>query len=76
MSTLEDKILGEKNHYYCSSDEEEERDDAQQKPVRSGEETGRIEGCHKWNGYSVNVCLVNVRSMATRSYVCSLLDRT
>lgn len=24
MTTLEDKILGEKAHYYCSSDEEDD----------------------------------------------------
>lgn len=28
MSTLEDKILGEKLHYYCSSSEDEENDSA------------------------------------------------
>ncbi|RWS25277.1 phosducin-like protein [Leptotrombidium deliense] len=64
MSTLDDKILGEKLHYYCSSDEEDvEREDHEENGSNQQEaiQTRSIKDAMEtrsdlrdWEGYSVN----------------------
>ena len=64
MSTLDDKILGEKLHYYCSSSEEEDNNEHNVQEFTQRDDTinsnVREESSHKhrqqWDGYSVNVC--------------------
>lgn len=70
MSTLEDKILGEKLQYYCSSSEEEDNNNdneddcgthSSHQQNRSGDGThsnmtsGAQRDWNRWKGYSVNV---------------------
>ncbi|KAG5900660.1 hypothetical protein JTB14_005930 [Gonioctena quinquepunctata] len=60
MSTLEDKILGEKTHNYCSSSEEsdgEENSDSEETPQRKNQPQGSDEPppeISKWEGTSTN----------------------
>lgn len=59
MSTLEDKILGEKLHYYCSSSEDEENDDSgdsdkEYNDVKCTEDTGQYAAPAEWDGVSNN----------------------
>ncbi|XP_054167494.1 phosducin-like protein [Oppia nitens] len=68
MSTLEDKILGEKRQYYCSSDEEEEEDNNEDNGDKDqtnnstndttnddfGGQQRQQQQWNRWNGYSVN----------------------
>lgn len=62
MSTLDDKILGEKTHYYCSSSEDE-NDNAENVPVAKSESVEyvrpriRSEFCRRYDSTSVNVSL-------------------
>lgn len=59
MSTLDDKLLGEKLHYYCSSSEDEEDEGTkipvvQTEPVPVGPHIDPSER----SGYSTNVSLL------------------
>ncbi|GLG95582.1 Phosducin-like protein [Gryllus bimaculatus] len=57
MTTLEDKILGEKTHYYCSSSEDENSDiEDEKQPTSTRNETPTVEppGPYKWEGSSTN----------------------
>ncbi|CAL7943165.1 unnamed protein product [Xylocopa violacea] len=60
MSTLEDKILGEKLHYYCSSSEEEDNDSADSDKETEDEKHSRIitdsvePSFSEWDGTSSN----------------------
>ncbi len=54
MTTLDDKLLGEKLHYYCSSSSDEsggDDDDDRQKPV---EAVAELNNAAEWNGLSRN----------------------
>ncbi|XP_050461056.1 phosducin-like protein [Cataglyphis hispanica] len=59
MSTLEDKILGEKLHYYCSSSEDEENDDSgdsdkEYNNVKCTEDSAQYAAPAEWDGVSNN----------------------
>lgn len=63
MSTLEDKILGEKSHYYCSSSSEDEKNDSEDSDKEFNEEDERysasttnyhVPSYSEWNGASSN----------------------
>ncbi|XP_076752248.1 phosducin-like protein 1 [Xylocopa sonorina] len=60
MSTLEDKILGEKLHYYCSSSEEEDNDSADSDKEAEDEKRSQIitdsvePSFSEWDGTSSN----------------------
>lgn len=63
MSTLEDKILGEKLHYYCSSSSEDEKNDSEDSDKESNEEDERnlvrtanysMPSYSEWDGASSN----------------------
>ncbi|XP_044271873.1 phosducin-like protein [Tribolium madens] len=54
MSTLEDKILGEKLHNYCSSSEESESDSEDPNPKKSPVEASPPPEVNKWEGTSSN----------------------
>jgi hypothetical protein len=65
MSTLEDKILGEKLHYYCSSSEDEgnnsgesdkEYDDKEYNDIKYAENTTQhiASSYSEWDGTSSN----------------------
>lgn len=59
MSTLEDKILGEKSHYYCSSSSEDEENDSEDSnkeytDVKYTEEAAQFAAPSKWDGVSNN----------------------
>lgn len=65
MTSLDDKLLGEKLHYYCSSDEEDNKDneDNEDSPKCQDNINSNVirdktvdKQWHKWDGYSVNVC--------------------
>jgi len=65
MSTLDDKILGEKLHYYCSSSEEEDNneDNEDNDPINTEPDYKktsiiRNEQIREWEGYSVNVFII------------------
>ena len=45
MSTLDDKLLGEKTHYYCSSSEDEHEDDDDDIPKNSSSTNNRTDEC-------------------------------
>lgn len=54
MSTLDDKLLGEKQHYYCSSSEDEEDEPGppqviQQDPVPTPPQIDRLERSNSTN---------------------------
>lgn len=57
MSNLDDKILGEKQHYYCSSSDDDNDDDYHSKPFGSRDIS--VQSKIKWEGSSCNVCLFN-----------------
>lgn len=59
MSTLEDKILGEKLHYYCSSSSEDEENDSEDSneennDVKCIEDTAQYVAPVEWDGVSNN----------------------
>lgn len=60
MSTLEDKILGEKLHYYCSSSSEDEGNDdsgdsdKEYNDVKCTEDTAQYAAPAEWDGVSNN----------------------
>ena len=60
MSTLEDKILGEKLHYYCSSSSEDENDSANSDKETENEKYPQIisdsiePSFSEWDGTSSN----------------------
>lgn len=58
MSTLEDKILGEKQQYYCSSSSESEGNDSDQEETdaKYTKDTTQYDAvaCGKWDGTSSN----------------------
>lgn len=61
MSTLEDKILGEKQQYYCSSSSEDEENDSgesdkEDNNVKCGEDTAKyaVPSYSEWDGTSSN----------------------
>ncbi|XP_023013686.1 phosducin-like protein [Leptinotarsa decemlineata] len=59
MSTLEDKILGEKNHNYCSSSEESDCEDNSdpEEPIKKqneNQESVQSTEINKWEGTSTN----------------------
>lgn len=59
MSTLEDKILGEKLHYYCSSSEDEENDSEnsdkeEYNDVKCTEDAVQYAAPAEWGGVSNN----------------------
>lgn len=65
MSTLDDKLMGEKLHYYCSSSSESEGDDDEEKsePCSSGNtevDPPLNNGSSQWSGTSCNVSFVNI----------------
>ena len=58
MTTLDDKLLGEKTHYYCSSDDEEaeEKDDNANGEARISQPVQQSSPpVDNWSGYSTNV---------------------
>ena len=52
MSNLDNKLLGEKNHYYCSSSSDDEDDD------RSDYREISVQSKIKWEGTSCNVSII------------------
>ncbi|XP_067003543.2 phosducin-like protein [Anabrus simplex] len=59
MTTLEDKILGEKTHYYCSSSEDEDgaEDEVEEESVsKTAQPSEPVQPPepYKWEGYSTN----------------------
>lgn len=59
MSTLEDKILGEKLHYYCSSSSEDEGNNSDDSNERDGSEKlasdiAPMQSFSEWDGTSSN----------------------
>ncbi|CAL1678567.1 unnamed protein product [Lasius platythorax] len=59
MSTLEDKILGEKLHYYCSSSSEDEENDSgdsdkEYNDVKCTEDAAQYAAPAEWDGVSNN----------------------
>lgn len=59
MSTLEDKILGEKLHYYCSSSSEDEENDSEDSneednDVKCIEDSAQYAAPAEWDGVSNN----------------------
>ena len=55
MSTLDDKLLGEKLHYYCSSSSEDEAEDEDPGEDQKSETHQQPPAPTKWNGGSCNV---------------------
>lgn len=56
MSNLDDKILGEKQHYYCSSSDDDNEDDVYHgKPF--GTRDVSVQSKIKWEGSSCNVSI-------------------
>ncbi|CAG2182629.1 unnamed protein product, partial [Oppiella nova] len=66
MSTLEDKILGEKLHYYCSSSEDEDNEDIDgnedNNKTKSAADADHVnsnvtaDGDRHWNRWGGNSC--------------------
>lgn len=74
MSTLDDKLLGEKLHYYCSSSSESEgEDDDEEKspcPDASAGPALNNGSCQQWDGTSCNVMLT-----FSLHYLCNVMKR-
>ena len=55
MSNLDNKLLGEKNHYYCSSSSDDDDNDDDRSDYREISVQSKI----KWEGTSCNVSFID-----------------